>query len=48
MRFDELLIDGLKPNALAIVTAVGSLTQLAIATQVGVVRLAANNQQARQ
>ena len=45
---DELLIDGFKPNALVVVTAVGALTQLAVAAQVGVVCFAANNEQTRQ
>ena len=48
MLLDELLVNGFKPNALVVVTAVGAFTQLAVATQVGVVRFAADDEQARQ
>ena len=48
MLLDELLIERFKPDALVVVTAVGSLAQLTVAAQVGVGRFAAHDKQAWQ
>lgn len=48
MLLDELLIDGFKPNALVVVTAVGALTQGTVAAQIRVVRFATNDEQTGQ